>query len=195
MSKYKWSILIPSLPARRELRKRVLDRLEYQLGTCDYDDIELLVLEDNRSREYGPKLQAMIDIAQGEYVCFVDDDDLVSDHYVKTLRPLMDGVDHVGFTASISIEGGPWKPVYYSVKHKVWRDTPKGYYRNPQHLTPIRRDLAVQIPWRGHYGADRDWSTRMAEAGLIQTENLAPKDDPVYFYYCDTTKNREGVWR
>lgn len=191
----KWSILMPTLPARRVIRKRMVSEIEKQLA--NYNDIEFLVLEDNRMREYGPKMQAMIDIAQGEYVSFVDDDDEVSPDYVSTLRSLMTGVDCIGFTGNISIEGGPWENVYYSMGHNVWRNEPVGlgrfdYYRNPQHLTPIRTDLVRQIEWRGHYGADRDWSTRMAESGLLTTENVTPKI--LYYYHSSQSQNREGVW-
>lgn len=189
--KFKWSILVPSLPARRELRKRMLAILEPQVAR--YPDVELLVLEDNRSREYGPKLQAMIDIAQGEYLNFVDDDDEISEHYVDTIYPLLNGVDCVGFSARISVEGGPFKSVFYSMKNKVWVDAPEGYYRNPQHLTPIRSELVRQIPWVGHYGADRTWSHKMSASGLLQTENVT--DAVLYTYYATQKENREGVWR
>ncbi|MCV2369023.1 hypothetical protein [Roseateles oligotrophus] len=189
--KFKWSILVPTLPARRELRKRLLDILEPQVAR--YPDVELLVLEDNRSRQYGPKLQAMINIAQGEYVNFVDDDDLISDHYVETIYPLLTGVDCVGFSAQVSVEGGPFKSVFYSIKNKVWVDAPEGYYRNPQHLTPIRRELVLQVPWVGHYGADRTWSHKMASKGLLKTENVT--NEVLYTYYATQKENREGVWR
>jgi hypothetical protein len=189
--KFKWSILVPTLPARRELRKRLLDILEPQVAR--FPDVELLVLEDNRSRQYGPKLQAMIDIAQGEYVNFVDDDDVISEHYVETIYPLLTGVDCVGFSAHVSVEGGPFKSVFYSIKNKVWVDAPEGYYRNPQHLTPIRRELVMQVPWVGHYGADRTWSHKMAAAGLLKTENVT--DEVLYTYFATQKENREGVWR
>ncbi|MCV2355933.1 glycosyltransferase [Paucibacter sp. B2R-40] len=188
---FKWSILVPTLPARRELRKRLLAILEPQVAR--FPDVELLVLEDNRSRQYGPKLQAMIDIAQGEYVNFVDDDDVISEHYVETIYPLLTGVDCVGFSAQVSVEGGPFKSVFYSIKNKIWVDAPEGYYRNPQHLTPIRRELVLQVPWVGHYGADRTWSHKMASKGLLKTENVT--DEILYTYYATQKENREGVWR
>jgi hypothetical protein len=187
---WKWSILIPTVPARRELRKRVLAQLEPQLE--GYSDIELLVLEDNRSFSYGDKMQTMIDIAQGEYVNFIDDDDMISRDYVKTIYPLLDGVDSVGITGEVTVEGANPKPVYYSVQHAEWRDEKDAYYRNPQHLTPIKRELVKQIPWNGGYGADRSWSHRMAESGLIKTENVA--QGTLYYYLC-TEANRAGVWR
>ena len=188
---YKWSILIPSLPARRSLRERVLGILEPQIAK--YNDIELLVLEDNRSRKYGPKLQAMIDIAQGEYLNFIDDDDIISHNYVDLIYPLLDGVDCVGMTGEVSIDDGPWKKVFYTKETKVWSEDAAGYHRNPQHLTPIKSEIVRQVPWVGHYGADQDWSTRLTKSNLIQTENFV--DDVIYSYFAYTDKNRDGVWR
>ena len=188
---YKWSILMPTLPARRNLRVDMIQSIERQIAP--YDDIEFLILEDNRSREYGPKLQTMIDIAQGEYVNFIDDDDRISDRYVDKIYAQLDGVDCVGFTGAVSVDDGPWKNVFYSVENAVWRDEDDGYYRNPQHLTPIKKNIVQQVPWVGHYGADRDWSHKMAELGLIKTENYV--DDVLYFYSAYTEKNRDGVWR
>ncbi|WP_310385350.1 hypothetical protein [Roseateles sp.] len=52
------SILVPSLPARRALRQRLLDILEPQVAR--FPDAEQLVLKDNRSRQYGPKLRTSL---------------------------------------------------------------------------------------------------------------------------------------
>lgn len=186
----RWTIGIPSVPARRTLRDRVLQRLDRQLAK--YNDIELLVLEDNRMRELGPKRQAIVDIAQGEYVNFIDDDDLISDHYIDTLYPLLDGVDCVGFTGNISIEGSAWKNVFYS-KENGFDNKPDGYYRPIQHLTPVRTELARQVPYRGHRHEDSNWAKDMIKKGLLKTENKT--DEMIYCYYSTRVKNRIGVWK
>lgn len=187
----KWSILIPSLPARRELRQRLLDVLEPQIE--GYDDIEILILEDNRKREYGPKMQALVELAQGEYLSFIDDDDLVSEDYIEKLYPLMDGVDCVGMTGSITLDGESWVPVYYSLENRNWINRPPKYYkRGPQHLTPIKTNLVRQVPWEGGYGADFLWNKRILSKNILKTENIC-EGDPVYFYYAEGN-NREGVW-
>lgn len=87
----KWTIGIPSVPARRKLRERILKQLDKQIE--GYSGIELLVLEDNRQRQLGAKRQAIVDIAQGEYISFVDDDDLISDHFIDTICPMLDERD------------------------------------------------------------------------------------------------------
>lgn len=185
----KWTIAIPSVPARRILRTRLLDVIDPQVA--EYDDIELLILEDNRMRDLGPKRQALIDIAQGEYISFIDDDDLVAEDYVNTIYPLLRNVDCVGFTGQISIEGAPWKDVFYS-KDNGWEETSEGYLRPPQHLTPVKTELVKQIPYTGHSREDFEWAEAMKNAGLLKTENVTTKK--LYQYFATSKYNRTGVW-
>lgn len=193
MTEIKWSILIPTVPARREMLRQMLRMLEPQLEACPYKDIELLVLEDNRKRDYGAKMQSMIDIAQGEYVCFVDDDDRVSNDYVSSFREAMEeNRDCIGFMAQYSHNGFPGKNVKYSRETLVWNEDATTYYRNPQHLTPIKRGLVKRVPWEGHYGADHTWSHRMTKLGIIRTETFVPK---ILYYYDYMDTGREGVWK
>ena len=187
----KWSILMPTVPARRSFRAKILAQLEPQLEA--HNDIELLVLEDNRKRDYGAKMQSMVDIARGEYLCFVDDDDRISPTYVAEIRAAMDrGVDCIGFHAECSLNGAPGKLVRYSAETAVWSEDATMYYRNPQHLTPIKSELVRKVPWVGHYGADHIWSHRMTAEGWIKSGVVLPST--MYFYdYSDAT--RDGVWR
>jgi hypothetical protein len=178
------------MPDRREQRRRVLMLLEPQLER--YDDIELLILEDNCKRKYGPKLQAMVDIAQGDYISFIDDDDLVSERYVELIYPHLNGtVDCVGFTGHISINDGPIMPVFYSIKNKIPENRFDGYYRYVQHVNPIKRSIIQQVPYDGHFGADTVWSDQVSELNLLNVEAYVP--EVMYMYLASTTENRE-VW-
>ena len=186
----KWSILIPSMPDRREQRRRVLMILEPQLKK--YDDIELLILEDNCKRDYGHKLQSMIDIAQGEYISFIDDDDLISENYVDRIYSHLDGVvDCIGFSGHISINDGPIMPVFYSMENKIPENRFDGYYRFIQHVNPIKKSIVEQVPYDGHFGADTEWSDKVSELNLITLETYIP--EVMYMYLASTIENRE-VW-
>lgn len=186
----KWTIGIPSVPARRELRARLLAQLDEQIQ--DYEDIEVIVLEDNRMRKLGPKRQAIVDIAQGEYINFIDDDDRIADDYIETICPLLDGVDCVGFTGHISIEGAPWRNVFYSKEHPI-KNVGEDFYRPIQHLTPVRTELVRKIKYTGHRQEDSSWARRMIEAKLLKTENTT--DKVLYYYYSTKVENRVGVWK
>lgn len=76
------SILTPSLPSRADRLARLVAELDRQIGDLP---VEHLVLSDNKRRTVGEKRQALLNIAKGEYVAFVDDDDWVRGNYVHCL--------------------------------------------------------------------------------------------------------------
>ena len=47
--------------------------------------VEVLYLGDNKKRSVGQKRNDLIDLAQGEYFTFVDDDDRIAPTYVKDI--------------------------------------------------------------------------------------------------------------
>jgi len=53
--------------------------------TQKYNNIELLAFFDNKKRTIGKKRQNMLQLAQGEYVVFIDDDDKIADDYIDEI--------------------------------------------------------------------------------------------------------------
>lgn len=74
------SILIPSVFDRNVTS--LAHKLQMQVGDRG---VEILVLTDNRRRSTGRKRQALLDMAQGTFVTYIDDDDNVSDDYVESV--------------------------------------------------------------------------------------------------------------
>jgi len=66
------SILIPSIPSRWRQLTSSFDLLMQKIGD---KDIEILALSDNKKRTIGEKRDALIKMAKGKYIMFVDDDD------------------------------------------------------------------------------------------------------------------------
>lgn len=77
----KLSILISTLLERRKSLERLLNRLEPQLT----DEVEILMLSDNRKRATGSKFQILLDNSLGKYITFIDDDDLVSEDFISEI--------------------------------------------------------------------------------------------------------------
>ena len=75
------SILTPAI-WNRESAKFLAAAISEQIGS---GPVEHLVLFDNRQRSIGAKRQALVDIARGKYLAFVDDDDDISPDYVSRL--------------------------------------------------------------------------------------------------------------
>ena len=75
----KLSILICSLASRADKLQRLMNVLQPQIN----DSVELLVKTDNGEMPIGKKRNLLLEEASGAYIAFVDDDDLVSEDYVK----------------------------------------------------------------------------------------------------------------
>lgn len=178
----KWSILILTIPGREKLLQRLLDRLEPQIK--GNPEIETVVLKNLGS--IGEGRQKLLEKSRGEYVCFVDDDDLVDDNYIERIFPLLDGVDYVGFQVMTFRDGKLYGVAYHSLKHKDWRSGKMYSERDISHLNPIRRELALQAQMEGDFGEDGRWANRLRELGIVKTEHYIP--EVMYFYYIRTHK-------
>jgi glycosyltransferase involved in cell wall biosynthesis len=176
------------MPERKELLGRLLDRLAPQVEK--YPLVETFIKTSSPDRSVGDQRQEMLDKASGEYVCFVDDDDIVSPKYVETIYPLLDGVDYIGFPVHTFRDGVFFCAAYHSLKHKNWMSDKLYAQRDISHLNPIRRELALQAPMEGGYGEDGRWSMRIRDLGIVKTEHYIP--DVMYYYYIRTHKPEFG---
>ncbi len=77
------SILTPSIHSRLRQVDYLCSFINRQI--IDPATVEHLVLVDNKSRTVGEKRDALLRIARGDYVAFVDDDDWISADYVPAL--------------------------------------------------------------------------------------------------------------
>ena len=80
------SILIPSIPSRFD---KLLATYNQIASMCEGKDIEVLAFTDNKKRTIGEKRDALVQMSNGKYVMFVDDDDTllsVDEIYEATLE-------------------------------------------------------------------------------------------------------------
>src|SRR5271157_2823699 len=99
----KWSILVLTQPSRVEFLRRLMENLSPQLDGLS--DVEVVTTIFDKRFSIGKNREMMIEAAAGEYVNFVDDDDLVAEDYIVSIYPLLDGVDYVGFQAKYHEDG------------------------------------------------------------------------------------------
>lgn len=118
------------------------------------------MLCDNLKRSIGRKRNDLLAIAQGEYVTFVDDDDTVSDDYVRSLVSSL-GADVVTFDVEVTLNGGSPFPMRFS-KDFTSENRDGLWLRIPNHLMCARRELAVRtgFPDIG-VGEDADYAKRL----------------------------------
>lgn len=182
----RWSLLCLTQPSRSQFLQRLNAVLRPQLeGRLD---IEFRVKMFEEQMDLGSNRQKMIEEARGDYVCFIDDDDLVSADYVQRIYPLLDGVDYVGFNLQMYSDGVKQKPTAHSLRYPEWNADEHGYYRDISHLNPIRRELALCVKMSGGFGEDERWARELRALGLVKTEHFV-HGDPCYLYLWRSNKN------
>lgn len=173
----RWTIcVISALPVRQTELTRTRGILERQIKP--YKDVELIINTDEQ--KVGEKRQKCLEMAQGAYISFVDDDDLVAHDYVDTIYPLLDGKDYIGFKLQSYHNGSKQKPSIHSLRNKTWGEDDSCYYRGITHLNPIKTDLARQSKFEGGDGEDERWAEKVA----AKTQHYISK--PMYFYFFST---------
>lgn len=154
MNKPILTICIPTIPARWEYCHRLLRTLLPQIRG---EPVQVLVDCDDRDVSVGVKRNRMLQAATGQYVCFIDDDDMISSVYVERIVNALyntSGVpDYVTFNVLRSID---------DIRPAAWAP------RMPNHLTPVRTVLAriAGFPDRD-YGEDNDYAERLAGLNLL----------------------------
>jgi glycosyltransferase involved in cell wall biosynthesis len=124
------SILIPTLPERLTPLGPTVQSLTNQ---ATGKDVEVLVLLDNRRRSTGAKRNALMDIARGDFVAFVDDDDRVTPDYVERLYQALvahPAADCIVFDVLVDHRGKFTKVARYGVEYRD-REDRSFYYRKP----------------------------------------------------------------
>lgn len=158
MSK-KFSILICSLASRADKLQRLMNALQPQIN----ESVELLIKTDNGEMPIGKKRNLLLEEATGDYIAFVDDDDLVSDDYVKKILEATESKpDCCGIQGIITFQGQNPKMFIHSLRYKEWFEQNNIYYRCPNHLNPVKREIALQVRFpETNFGEDKDYSVRL----------------------------------
>ena len=195
----KLSILVCSTNNRYDnFLIRILDELFKQwnkLPDSDKQEVEILTLIDNKTRMLGTKRNNLVEIAQGDYVVFVDDDDRVAFYYIsQLLKAITYKPDVINFVVDVSINGNQPKPCYYNADYVQDYNESDSYHRLPNHIMCVKRSLALQVPYKDiPKGEDSDYSKRLKP--LIQTQyNIG---SVLYYYdYSDvTTETQQKIKR
>lgn len=176
----KLSILIATQGRRNPKFRHLLRKLMKQVNKHK-GEIEVVAYWNNGELPIGVIRQELVQNANGEYVCFIDDDDDIPDYYCDEIIKAL-GRDYVGFEARIFTNGIQQKPAYHSLKYNVWTEDDKGYYRGVTHLNPILREIALKGTFTGlGIGEDADWARSIRHLPLDEKYI----DKVMYYYYHD----------
>lgn len=171
------TIAILTIPKRKEF----LDRLLGILRPQETAEVEILINSDDGKKSEGFKRQECLDRAQGQYIAFVDDDDRVSDKYVQLiLNALKYKPDVCSLSGIITVDGKDPRVFVHSLMYKSWTTENGVYYRCPNHLNPVKIELAKKTGYKDLAlpGTDRDYSMRLVP--LLDSE--VEISETLYYY-------------
>jgi glycosyltransferase involved in cell wall biosynthesis len=183
----KLSVLICTLPERQAKFERLWNQLinQYRSG------VHFLV--DNHDQiTIGEKRNRLLARANSEYVCFIDDDDIISAKYITNiLNALQSKPDCVGIEGIMLCNGNCPRKFYHTVEAEGWYTSGATYWRTPNHLNPIRTDIVKQIGFNASksFGEDLEFSKRVRP--LLKSEVMI--EEPIY-YYLYNLKQHESLF-
>lgn len=177
------SILICTLPERGAVLQRLQDLLQRQMAR---KPVELLFDRTGRQMTVGAKRNLLLSRATGRYAAFVDDDDTIHPSYVGLiLDRLKQNPDCVELRGTMTTDGRNPKTFIHTIKCTHWHERDGVYWRMPNHLNPIRRDLAVKAGFpEKSFGEDHEFSQRVQP--MLKVEAELPV--PIYNYLYRTRK-------
>lgn len=191
------SILVCSVHTRYEtflpkIQKQLYDQLA-SLSEQDQQRVEIIILTDNKQMMLGHKRNKMVELAQGKYVVFVDDDDRISDDYIaEILAATESNADSIVFKAEVSLNGEPPKICHYSKDVKRDYNHKDGYYRIPNHICCVKREVSLKSSFPNVlYGEDAGYGKLLLPH--LKTEHKIDKVLYYYDYNSETTETQ--AWR
>lgn len=180
----KFSILIPTLPSRiKTFFPRLLDILEPQVKD---KPVEILALLDNKTMSLGDKRNQLMKLAQGDFLAFIDDDDVVEANYVDTILAAITANPHtdcIVFPQLVYINNGPPKRCLYGIEYE-YEDGPELWTGKPAHTQVWNSRLAKSCSFSPKlYGEDFDF---VAQAWPKVKRQVRLDCAPLYNYYFNT---------
>ena len=181
---HKLSILIPSLNERNVKLENLKSELNQQI---DRKSVQVISMVDDRQLSIRQKRNMLLNQSSGEYVAFIDDDDLISKDYIeKVLNGVKNNPSCSSLTGRIIFSDGYSRSFIHSLKYDRWIDDheSKVYYRPPNHLNAVKRDIAKAVGFPSiNVGEDRYFS--MGIKSLLKKEEWI--DGVIYQYMCSKT--------
>lgn len=158
---YKLSILICTLPIRGTKLSGLLGSLRNQILS---KSVQILYLGDDRSMKVGEKRNALMSLAKGRYLTFIDDDDAVAKDYVDSILEAIESDPQVITFDVMKYENGEaYKLMKYYLNNGPCRLAPdRTHYKLlPNHLCVWRKDvIKAQFPHK-NLSEDHEWAAEM----------------------------------
>lgn len=177
------SILIATVPSLRPgLLSRLLVVLEPQLD----DPAVEVIIHTSEAKPMGTKFDELYQAANGRLSVQIDDDDLVSDEYVREVLAVSPGHDFVGYKVDFTANGRPIPPTIYEIdplRTRIVRPfSIDDRIRPMSPKCPLLTAQARRFPFGNYRGSDYDWIYHLVMDGF--PFNPVFIDKSLYWYDC-----------
>jgi glycosyltransferase involved in cell wall biosynthesis len=184
------SILICSVDIEeRQIKlKKLISELHRQISKNYAEEIvEIIVDTDNMNKSVGKKRNDLIEKAKGEFICFIDDDDFVSENYLSTiLYHLNSGID-ILLIGIEHIENGVKKTKILPSLYMDNLNTGEASFKtNHFHLCPHKKSIARNVMFDCvNFAEDMLYSQNMVK----HISNSFLINQPIYIYFDNLEKS------
>jgi glycosyltransferase involved in cell wall biosynthesis len=178
----KWSICICHYESDDRIKslKILTDNLLKQINENNLSEqIEVLIETDTGNLSVGQKRNILIDKSSGEYVSFIDDDDNVSEDYIKTIYEKLNSLLDIVFIKINHIVNDEFNRIIIPSKYIESVFGNMYFTKNYYHLCPHKLELAKQIYFpKISFMEDIEYSTRLD----MIINNSISIEQPLYHY-------------
>jgi len=194
------SLCIPTVFGREVQFNKLLNELQRQMAEDTLQGIvEIIVNKDNKEISIGHKRQLMYEKCNGIYSVQIDDDDMVSGEYLKTIiTACLNDDDCIGYIENCNINGIISKSLI-GCQYSNWIENLKTKefgctrFRTPFFKIPIKTQFCLETKVNDiRFGEDVDFATRIYP--LIKSMTFIPEEMYFYIYKTEKTHNeRYGI--
>lgn len=182
------SILILTLPTRIDSYARLIKSLNQQVIENNLiSRVQILALCDTKEISVGEKRNIILNKSCGKYICFIDDDDLISsDYLIKIINAIQSNADVITFCGEY-VENEIRTAFSISMVHRGNYNYPNQFNRLPNHLCPIKKEIALNCLFTNkNYGEDSDYAEKINK----HIKNEFHIENKLYFYMYDSNTSQ-----
>lgn len=162
------SILITAIFSRYEKAEQLLKLLHTQ---SEGKNVSINLFLDNKKISIGEKRQILLDNSKSKYICFIDDDDFVSDDFIdEILSAIKEGCDVITFNQMATIDSDIYE-VSFGLKNENEQLHSNGIVRRkPFHVCVWKYDLIKDCKFTHiNYGEDWDFAKLCNDKAKTET--------------------------
>jgi 6-pyruvoyl-tetrahydropterin synthase len=182
---------ILTIDTREEKINKLLKHLKNITPKEKEHNIQIIINKDDKKKTVGKKRNEVVQRATGKYVCFIDDDDMVSNDYFNCIIPELEkDIDGVGFYGDYYVDGNFVMKFCHANNNGGHFRQNGVQYRPLNHLNPIKTSIAKQFPFPNkNCSEDSDYCEQVLKSGLIKKETVINK---VLYYYMFSGEGTEA---